>query len=374
MSMEQFSNREPEPNGPIDDPLSHNAHLKVGGLETHARAFSHAGDCSIYATLINGCATDGICTCGYGWSQARQGDLSQMLSAEREGVQQPKGGAPCQSCAQKDQQLAELKEAYLKVVQIGLEQKARLIEQDNIGALSDEQKIALAKDRAITRLNEQLTVERNWTTEGAKQNMWLRNRVAELEKSQGIGADAGGIETPCQACAQKDQQLAEKDQQIADSDEQVKILCADWAEDDTAVKSMAAPYIGDFDGARPAEERGLGFRGVVEVTEALVAKLAESNAEIARLNKGADEADQEHGSLIAYIEEKLPVPGAHGISEHISWAADEIARLKERIDEMTGLLESSGHRHWQQNIMHDPAGNCRSGCSRCIWEAMKARP
>ena len=171
-----------------------------------------------------------------------------------------------------------------------------------------------------------------------------------------------------------DQACAEKDQQLFDSDNQVKMLCADWAEDDTAVKSLAAPYIGDFDAARPAEERGLGFRGVVEVTEALVAKLAESNAEIARLNKGADEADQEHGSLIAYIEEKLPVPGAHGTSEHISWAADEIARLKERIDEMTGLLESSGHRHWQQNVMHDPAGNCRSGCSRCIWEAMKAKP
>ena len=128
MSLEQFDNREPEPNGPIDDPLSHNAHLKVGGLETHARAFSHAGDCTIYAALINGCATDGICTCGYGWSQLRQGDPSQMVSAEREGVQQPKGGAPCQSCAQKDQQLAELKEAYLRAIEIGLAQKARLLE------------------------------------------------------------------------------------------------------------------------------------------------------------------------------------------------------------------------------------------------------
>ena len=69
MSMEQFDHREPEPNGPIDDPLSHNAHLKVGGLET-----------------------------------------------------------PCQACAQKDQQLAELKEAYLKVVQIGLQQKQEIAE------------------------------------------------------------------------------------------------------------------------------------------------------------------------------------------------------------------------------------------------------
>ena len=230
MSMEQFSNREPEPNGPIDDPLSHNAHLKVGGLETHARAFSHAGDCTIYAALINGCATDGICTRGYGWSQAREGDSSQMVSAEREGVQQPKG------------------------------------------------------------------------------------------------------ETPCQACA-------EKDQQLFDSDNQVKMLCADWAEDDTAVKSLAAPYIGDFDAARPAEGRGLGFRGVVEVTEALVAKLAEKDTEIARLTDCLDlmrdefqrisilTSDTEILSLcrraVADIGQNVPVIVQRDNAEK------EVARLKE---------------------------------------------
>lgn len=43
----------------------------------------HAGDCTIYSALINGRPTDGICTCGYGWSLVRSGDWSQMYSAER---------------------------------------------------------------------------------------------------------------------------------------------------------------------------------------------------------------------------------------------------------------------------------------------------
>ena len=44
----------------------------------------HAGDCTIYASLCNGNAYDGICTCGYGWQVVRKdGDESEMFSKER---------------------------------------------------------------------------------------------------------------------------------------------------------------------------------------------------------------------------------------------------------------------------------------------------
>lgn len=45
---------------------------------------SHLGDCTIYRSLINQTPSDGICTCGYGWSLVRRdADWSQMYSAER---------------------------------------------------------------------------------------------------------------------------------------------------------------------------------------------------------------------------------------------------------------------------------------------------
>lgn len=43
----------------------------------------HAGDCTIYAAMINGEPTDGICTCGYGWQCVRDSNLDEMYSAER---------------------------------------------------------------------------------------------------------------------------------------------------------------------------------------------------------------------------------------------------------------------------------------------------
>jgi len=44
----------------------------------------HDGDCTIYASLINGNPTDGICVCGYGWQCVyRDGDWSNMFSKER---------------------------------------------------------------------------------------------------------------------------------------------------------------------------------------------------------------------------------------------------------------------------------------------------
>lgn len=47
-------------------------------------ADKHAGDCTIYAALRNGSPTDGICTCGHGWSLVREGDWSEMYSKERQ--------------------------------------------------------------------------------------------------------------------------------------------------------------------------------------------------------------------------------------------------------------------------------------------------
>ena len=44
---------------------------------------SHISDCTVYAALENGYPTDGICTCGYGWSKVRTGDWSQMYSEQR---------------------------------------------------------------------------------------------------------------------------------------------------------------------------------------------------------------------------------------------------------------------------------------------------
>jgi len=44
----------------------------------------HAGDCTFYRALCNGNPTDGICTCGYGWSLVclGEGDESQLYSPE----------------------------------------------------------------------------------------------------------------------------------------------------------------------------------------------------------------------------------------------------------------------------------------------------
>lgn len=47
-------------------------------------AETHSGDCTIYATLVNGRPEDGICICGYGRRlMTRSGDWSQMYSDER---------------------------------------------------------------------------------------------------------------------------------------------------------------------------------------------------------------------------------------------------------------------------------------------------
>ncbi len=47
-----------------------------------SRLTKHSGDCTIYASLINNRPEDGICTCGYGLQQKREGDFSQIYSNE----------------------------------------------------------------------------------------------------------------------------------------------------------------------------------------------------------------------------------------------------------------------------------------------------
>jgi len=86
-----------------------------------------------------------------------------------------------------------------------------------------------------------------------------------------------------QACAEKDslindyrdeitrlvEQSEKEGKRIAELELDNKHHCSDWAEEDTHVKALAKPFIGDL------EEKGLGFRGVVEVTEALVDRILE---------------------------------------------------------------------------------------------------
>lgn len=47
-----------------------------------AKFLDHAGDCTIYAALINGTPLDGICTCGYGLECVRRCDWDKMFSEE----------------------------------------------------------------------------------------------------------------------------------------------------------------------------------------------------------------------------------------------------------------------------------------------------
>lgn len=59
-----------------------------------SRLKKHAGDCTIYASLINRKPTDGICTCGYGLQQKREGDFSQTYSNELEKKLEKENQAP----------------------------------------------------------------------------------------------------------------------------------------------------------------------------------------------------------------------------------------------------------------------------------------
>jgi hypothetical protein len=48
----------------------------------------HAGDCTFFSAVSNGRPYDGICTCGYGWQEARkvsvaERDESKLVSQER---------------------------------------------------------------------------------------------------------------------------------------------------------------------------------------------------------------------------------------------------------------------------------------------------
>lgn len=61
-----------------------NAERGAGAVSVDAVSTGHAGDCTIYAALSSGNASDGICTCGYGAACRGRGDESEMYSAERQ--------------------------------------------------------------------------------------------------------------------------------------------------------------------------------------------------------------------------------------------------------------------------------------------------
>lgn len=146
------------------------------------------------------------------------------------------------------------------------------------------------------------------------------------------------------------------DAACAAKDATIKTMCADWADDDTRVKKLAAPYIGDFDAARSPEERGLGFRGVVDVTEALVANLEANDAEIARLKQWQTNACEAFNEK----DEKLAVKD-------------------QRIAAMTALLDELPHlniyQHWVVWRVARPelVPECVPHCPRCAWEKLQAQ-
>ena len=59
--------------------------VRCTSVDTVKEKADHAGDCTIYASLISDNPTNGICTCGYGWKLVRQCDWSEMYSEERLG-------------------------------------------------------------------------------------------------------------------------------------------------------------------------------------------------------------------------------------------------------------------------------------------------
>lgn len=182
------------------------------------------------------------------------------------------------------------------------------------------------------------------------------------------------------------------EQACAEKDATIKTLCADWADDDTTVKKLAAPYIGDFDDARSPEERGLGFRGVIEVTEAVVAKLAEREAEVVaakELIKMLTNSIHELREEIARLKGKLRVYEERN-SVEINLVADALAKkdleivilkadrsalldgsnvtkLQEQNRSLRSLLERVPHVHPM------PPPSIADKYPECIWSATCVR-
>jgi hypothetical protein len=53
------------------------------GADEDPTEAGHAGDCTIYAALINGQPSNGVCTCGYGHYMWRKGHIEHMFSEDR---------------------------------------------------------------------------------------------------------------------------------------------------------------------------------------------------------------------------------------------------------------------------------------------------
>lgn len=151
----------------------------------------------------------------------------------------------------------------------------------------------------------------------------LANASAEKDKEI-ERLKAGGCardQKTTQFCAE----ALEKDKRIAELEQMKKDWCFDWAESDTKCKKLAEPFIGDFDGPRPKEERGSGFRDVQDVVEALVHLLG---------------------------VRKHDVDGLLALSEH----------FKKRIEAMAKLLATVPHTDEELRRVY---GACAPDCPRC---------
>jgi len=51
----------------------------------------HDGDCTIYSSMDNGMATDGICTCGYGMEMMRKNEFCHIYSKDHPRYVEPNG-------------------------------------------------------------------------------------------------------------------------------------------------------------------------------------------------------------------------------------------------------------------------------------------
>lgn len=162
-----------------------------------------------------------------------------------------------------------------------------------------------------------------------------KDKEIERLKAGGCARD----QKTTQFCAE----ALEKDKRIAELEQMKKDWCFDWAESDTNCKKLAEPFIGDFDGPRPKEERGSGFRDVEDVVEALVHLLG---------------------------VRKHEVDGLLALSEH----------FKKRIEAMAKLLDDMPHLDiYSQWIVWRVArpelvAPCAEGCPRCAADKLLTNP
>jgi len=211
-------------------------------------------------------------------------------------------------------EIKEIREAALRLIDAEQKRVAELTE-----ATADLR-------RRLQQVFDQVGILEAEKTQAAHQLRHKEERISEL-------TDA--LQKQCDL-------IQHRDKRVTELETINKLHCKDWADEDTEVKKLAAPYIGDFDGPRPPQERGLGFRGVVEVTEALCKRIAELT--------------ESNGNLFKIKQATVVKNGA----------------LTTRIAEMAKLLDicrhdvcefDFGRSHYEKGPDHI--------CPRCAWEKLK---